>query len=61
MRFPPGVQIERSVTKRGVVDDAFFSDGRFASQYLINIGFGDYTHAPPRLPRFDVDDIASYA
>lgn len=47
--------------ERGVVDDAFFSDGRFASQYLINIGFGDYTHAPPRLPRFDVDDIASYA
>jgi 3-hydroxypropanoate dehydrogenase len=45
---------------RAVVDAAFFPDGRFASQYLINIGYGDDTKLFPRLPRFNVDEIASF-
>jgi len=45
---------------RDIVDGAFFPDGRFASQYLINIGYGDDTKLFPRLPRFNVDEIASF-
>jgi 3-hydroxypropanoate dehydrogenase len=42
------------------VDAAFFPDGRFVSQYLINIGYGDDTKVWPRLPRFEAHDIAQY-
>lgn len=45
---------------RAIVDAAFFPDGRFASQYLINIGYGDDAKLFPRLPRFNVDEIASF-
>ena len=41
--------------ERPVVDAAFFLDGQFASQYVINIGCGDDTKLFPRLPRFNVD------
>ncbi len=45
---------------RKLVDAAFFPDGRFAAQYLINIGYGDDTKVFARLPRFNVDEIASF-
>ena len=47
--------------ERPVVDAAFFPDGRFVSQYLMNIGYGDDTKVWPRLPRFEAHDIAEYA
>jgi 3-hydroxypropanoate dehydrogenase len=46
--------------ERPIVDAAFFPDGRFVSQYLINIGYGDDTKVWPRLPRFQAHDIAQY-
>jgi 3-hydroxypropanoate dehydrogenase len=46
--------------ERPIVDAAFFPDGRFVSQYLINIGYGDDTKVWPRLPRFEAHDIAQY-
>ncbi len=46
---------------RSVVDDAFFPDGRFVSQYLIDIGYADNANVFPRLPRFRSSDIAQYA
>jgi 3-hydroxypropanoate dehydrogenase len=45
---------------RQIVDAAFFAEGRFVSQYLINIGYGDDTKVWPRLPRFEAPDIARY-
>jgi 3-hydroxypropanoate dehydrogenase len=45
---------------RQIVDAAFFAEGRFVSQYLINIGYGDDTKVWPRLPRFEAHDIARY-
>jgi 3-hydroxypropanoate dehydrogenase len=45
---------------REKVDAAFFADGRFVSQYLINIGYGDDAKVWPRLPRFEAHDIAQY-
>jgi 3-hydroxypropanoate dehydrogenase len=46
--------------ERPIVDSVFFPDGRFVSQYLINIGYGDDTKVWPRLPRFEAHDIAQY-
>jgi 3-hydroxypropanoate dehydrogenase len=46
--------------ERPVVDAAFFPEGRFVAQYLINIGYGDDTKMWPRLPRFEAHDIAEY-
>lgn len=46
--------------ERPTVDAAFFPDGRFVSQYLINIGYGDDTKVWPRLPRFEAHDVAQY-
>ena len=46
---------------RKTVDEAFFPDGNWASQYLINIGYGDDSKLFPRLPRFNVDEIARFA
>lgn len=45
---------------RAVVDEAFFPDGRFKTIYLVNIGYGDDTKLFPRLPRFNVDEIAQF-
>jgi 3-hydroxypropanoate dehydrogenase len=47
--------------ERPIVDAAFFPDGRFTTQYLINIGYGDDTKVFPRLPRFEAHDISEYA
>jgi 3-hydroxypropanoate dehydrogenase len=46
--------------ERSIVDAAFFPDGQFVSQYVINIGYGDDTKVFPRLPRFNVDEIARF-
>jgi 3-hydroxypropanoate dehydrogenase len=47
--------------ERSIVDAAFFPDGQFVAQYVINIGYGDDTKSFPRLPRFNVDEIARFA
>jgi 3-hydroxypropanoate dehydrogenase len=47
--------------ERSVVDDAFFPDGRWVSQYLINIGFADDTKTPPRLPRLSAEEVLRFA
>jgi 3-hydroxypropanoate dehydrogenase len=46
---------------RKIVDEAFFPDGNWVSQYLINIGYGDDSKLFPRLPRFNVEEIARFA
>jgi 3-hydroxypropanoate dehydrogenase len=38
------------------VDAAFFPDGRFKSNFLINIGYGSGKGMPPRGPRFSFDE-----
>jgi 3-hydroxypropanoate dehydrogenase len=40
------------------VDAEFFPDGRFKSNVLINIGYGDHAKLFPRSPRFRFDEIA---
>lgn len=45
---------------RKIVDEAFFPDGNCASQYLINIGYGDDSKLFPRLPRLNVDEVARW-
>ena len=47
--------------ERSIVDAAFFPDGQFVSQYVINIGYGDDAKIFQRLPRFNVDEIARFA
>jgi 3-hydroxypropanoate dehydrogenase len=39
------------------VDEAFFPDGRWKSNFLINLGYGDPTKLKPRLPRLDFNDV----
>jgi len=41
------------------VDREFFPDGRYKSNFLCNVGYGDASVLFPRLPRFDFDEIAS--
>jgi hypothetical protein len=53
-------ELDERALERPIVDAAFFPDGRFVSQYLINIGYGDDTQVWPRLPRFEAHDIAQY-
>jgi 3-hydroxypropanoate dehydrogenase len=38
------------------VDAAFFPDGRFKSNFLCNLGYGDPSKLFPRSPRFDFAD-----
>lgn len=38
------------------VDAEFFPDGRFTSNFLINLGYGDSSKLPPRLPRLAFDE-----
>jgi 3-hydroxypropanoate dehydrogenase len=40
------------------IDAEFFPDGRFKSNVLINIGYGDKDKLFPRSPRFSFDQIA---
>lgn len=43
---------------RAAVDKEFFADGRFKSNFLINIGHGDASGNHPRGPRLSFDDAA---
>jgi 3-hydroxypropanoate dehydrogenase len=39
------------------VDTEFFPDGRFKSNFLLNIGYGDPTKVMGRSPRFGFDEV----
>jgi len=39
------------------VDVAFFPDGRFKSNFLINLGHGDPSKVFARNPRFEFDEV----
>jgi 3-hydroxypropanoate dehydrogenase len=41
---------------RARVDAAFFPDGRWKSNFLLNLGYGDPTSLRPRAPRLDFDE-----
>jgi 3-hydroxypropanoate dehydrogenase len=40
-----------------VVDDTFFPKGRYKSNFIINIGYGDATKNYPRGPRLAFEDV----
>ena len=40
----------------GKVDAAFFPDGRFKSNFLVNLGYGDPTKVFARNPRFEFEE-----
>jgi 3-hydroxypropanoate dehydrogenase len=44
-----------------IVDQAFFPDGRFKSNFLCNIGYGDHSKLFNQNPRLDFDDVCSFA
>jgi 3-hydroxypropanoate dehydrogenase len=41
------------------VDAAFFPDGRFRSNFLLNLGYGDPKGVHPRAPRLDFNEACS--
>jgi 3-hydroxypropanoate dehydrogenase len=41
----------------GKVDTAFFPDGRFKSNFLVNLGYGDPSKVFARNPRFEFDEV----
>ncbi|MEO8256448.1 MAG: malonic semialdehyde reductase [Acidobacteriota bacterium] len=41
---------------RASLDTAFFPDGRWKSNFLVNLGYGDPATLRPRAPRLDFDD-----
>ncbi|MGH7045385.1 MAG: malonic semialdehyde reductase [Stellaceae bacterium] len=43
------------------IDSAFFPDGRWRSNFLLNIGYGERPHPHSRLPRLDFAEIAQWA
>jgi nitroreductase len=43
------------------VDAAFFPDGRWRVNFLLNIGYGDRDALHPRPPRLDFDEVARWA
>jgi 3-hydroxypropanoate dehydrogenase len=43
------------------VDAAFFPDGRFKSNFLVNLGHGDPTKVFARNPRFEFDEVCKVA
>jgi 3-hydroxypropanoate dehydrogenase len=44
-----------------LVDQAFFPDGRFKSNFLCNIGYGDHSKLFNRNPRLSFEDVCSFA
>jgi 3-hydroxypropanoate dehydrogenase len=44
-----------------LVDQAFFPDGRFKSNFLCNIGYGDHAKLFNRNPRLPFEDVCSFA
>jgi 3-hydroxypropanoate dehydrogenase len=43
------------------VDAAFFADGRWRSNFLLNIGYGERASLRPRLPRLEFAEVARWA
>jgi 3-hydroxypropanoate dehydrogenase len=43
------------------VDAAFFSDGRYRSNFLLNVGYGEPAGMRPRLPRLGFAEVALWA
>jgi len=43
------------------VDEAFFPDGRYKSNFLCNIGYGDHSKIFDRNPRLSFDEACSFA
>lgn len=43
------------------LDAAFFPDGRFKSNFLVNLGYGDASKLMPRNPRFTFEEQCSVA
>jgi 3-hydroxypropanoate dehydrogenase len=39
------------------VDEAFFPDGRFRTNFLCNLGYGDPSKVFARSPRFEFDEV----
>ena len=44
-----------------VVDQAFFADGRFRSNFLCNIGYRDHSKLFNQNPRLDFEDVCTFA
>lgn len=44
--------------KPDLIDKEFFPDGRFKTLLLINLGYGDRTNLPARVPRLDYAQVA---
>jgi 3-hydroxypropanoate dehydrogenase len=42
------------------VDAEFFPDGRWRTNFLLNIGYGDRDRLHPRLPRLGFDEVARW-
>jgi 3-hydroxypropanoate dehydrogenase len=42
------------------VDAAFFAEGRWRTNFLLNIGYGDRSALRPRLPRLGFDEVARW-
>jgi 3-hydroxypropanoate dehydrogenase len=42
------------------VDEEFFPDGRYRTNFLLNIGYGDRDALHPRPPRLELDEVASW-
>ncbi len=43
------------------VDEAFFPDGRYRVNFLLNIGYGDHGALHPRPPRLEIGEVATWA
>ena len=41
------------------VDQEFFPDGRYKSNFLLNIGYGNHAALHPRGPRFEFDEVCA--
>ena len=41
------------------VDKEFFPDGRYRSNFLVNLGYAADVAPPPRLPRFEFGEVAT--
>ena len=39
------------------IDDEFFSESNFKSNFICNIGYGDHDKLFDRSPRFDFDEV----
>lgn len=42
------------------LDNTFFPDGRWRSNFLVNLGYGDATQLHPRGPRLDFSECATF-